>query len=403
MASLALLKNTFLRIRHSHFMKKMVVLNFFPVSIGGGLQNSLSFLKCLSAEKSAVDFDYIISCRVGSAIQAAAMNYDLPHVAYRGGVIGRLWYELWLARKLCDKVDAKCVFSLFGNAPFTVSSEIIKISGFAYSNIIHDDVDFWGWLPRSKRIMKVITDALRLFLARRSSIIILETDYLYLRAKSGIFNDKDLRIVQMAPSSLVVSALSEKVSGVAHSGTQIPDVIRVLYLSGAHPNKRIHLLAPLFFELSKKSLTYKLITTLPQGDYLKAIVDAFAEYGISKCHENIGPVAPSDVAATLRASQAIINVAMLESFSNNWVEAWAAGLPLLVTDADWARASCDSAAIYVDINHPAESSQQIHSFFSSEEKYAKLISNGKLMLSSLPSAEERTRQYLEIIRSSLRD
>lgn len=384
-------------------MKKMVVLNFFPVSIGGGLQNSLSFLKCLSEAKGTVDFDYIIACRIGSAIQAAAKDYGLPYVAYREGVIGRLWYELWLARKLCNKVDAKCVFSLFGNAPFTVSSALIKISGFAYSNIIHDDVDFWGWLPRNKRIIKAIIDAFRLFLVRRSDLIILETDYLYSRAKNGIFKNKNLRVVKMAPSSLVVSALSEDVSDVACSGMQISDVIRVLYLSGAHPNKRIHLLAPLFFELSKKSLTYKLITTLPEGDYLQAIVDAFAEYGISKCHENIGSVAPSDVADALRASQALINIAMLESFSNNWVEAWAAGLPLLVTDADWARASCGNAAIYVDIDHPAESSQQIHSILSSEEKSARLVGNGKIMLSSLPSAEERTRQYLEIIRSCLRD
>lgn len=377
-----------------------VVINLVPVSIGGGLQNALSLLRVLS-KTSIENAEFVIFCRQGSVIEQEAKKNNLRFISFPNGMKGRLLFEAFYGWRASRDFAADVVFTLFGAPPLGLFG-IKKVSGFAYSNIIQTEVDFWGWLPWRQRLKKIIIDFFRYWSVMRSDVIIVETDYLRLRAINGVFKGKDLRVVKMAPSSVVTSALSSGVPHCVYSDDNASRVIRVLYLSGEHPNKRIHLLAPIFFELSKSSLEYKLITTLPQGNYLQSVVDAFSKYGIAACHENIGPVAPSSVAGILRGSQALINVAKLESFSNNWVEAWAADLPLIVTDAEWARASCGSAAIYVDIDQPIESSKRIHAVLSSEKDSKKLISNGRKMLTSLPSAEERTRQYLEILRSCVK-
>lgn len=377
----------------------MVILNFFPVSMGGGLQNSLSFINVIRSHQ--VSFRFVIVCRRGSSIEAAAAQAGLPYVAFNGGLWGRIWFELWRGRKLCNEIGAKCVFSLFGNAPLSTPKSVRKVSGFAYSNIIQAEVDFWGWLPWYGRLKKRLVDSLRLFAALRSDIIILETDYLRIRAKNGVFRKKDVRVVKMAPSSLVVSMLSSLQRGFSVREENPNSEVRILYLSGAHPNKNIHFLAPLFLELSKLFGACSLITTLPEGKYLKMVEGEFVRLGIGHLHKNIGPVAPIDVARVLRESSAVVNVATLESFSNNWVEAWAAEVPLIVSDAPWAKSSCEGAAIYIDIHRPSDSAKIIHSVLSSRDETQGLVAQGRRVLTSLPTAEERTKEYLEIIESCL--
>ena len=95
----------------------------------------------------------------------------------------------------------------------------------------------------------------------------------------------------------------------------------------------------------------------------------------------------------------MINVASLESFSNNWVEAWAANVPLITTDAEWAKASCQDAAIYVEINDPMRAANCIDKVFSSVALRKELVENGKKILLTLPTAEQRVQQYLDIISS----
>lgn len=376
----------------------MVILNLFPVSAGGGLQNALSFMRVLSEQKKDVGFEYILLCRKGSEIEEAAKELNIKYSAFVGGTLGRVCFELWRGRQIAKKYNAKCIFSLFGNAPLTATNTI-TISGFAYSNIIQKEIDFWGWLPWHQRLKKYLIDFFRYWMAYRSDIIILETDYLYARAKEDVFRGKDLRVVKMAPSRVVVDALSF-ISSTDDSSLPIEsNVFDILYLSGAHPNKRIHLLAPLFKELVGYDKKYRLVTTLPNGAYLQSIVDAFYNNGISAHHVNIGSVPSGRVADVLRTVKAVMNMAKLESFSNNWVEAWAARLPLLVTDAAWAKASCSEAAIYVDIDNPSVSAKSIHSSLSSNKVVYELIESGRKMLSELPSAEQRVGQYFEIIKS----
>lgn len=368
----------------------MILVNLVPVNRGGGLQNALSFLSCLKSSRISAN-PYIVVCVRGGPIEQACKTYELMHITVPGGLGGRIWFELWAARKLVLEHQAKVVFTLFGAAP-AILPAVGKVSGFAYSNIIQRDIPFWKFLPLHRRLQKTAIDFLRLRLARRSDDVIVETQFLAEHARMGVFHGKRVHVVPMAPSALVLKGIAKARQRTAK------DKWDILYLAGPHPNKRIHLLAEIFAAINHKEHRFNLVTTLDERSrYYIEVVEAFRRQGMCHVLCNIGPVAPESVGALLSTVDAVVNIALLESFSNNWVEAWAAGLPLIATDAEWCRHSCADAAIYVNPLRPDEAAARIAEALRSPTKVESLREAGKKRLAMLPTPLQKIAMYADII------
>lgn len=371
----------------------MVILNFVPVSSGGGLQNALSFIKQMP-NGEIVRRDYIIFCRRGSEIEYLCNELGLRHFSVKNFLFWRFFYELFYGCFLIKKHKGDIVFSIFGGAPL-VSWGFYKISGFAYSNIIQSEVNFWWFLPMHKRIIKKIIDRVRLFAARQSDHIIVETQYLADRAKKGIFYDKSVSVIKMAPSFLVLnSLLGDDVYGLKKS-----NCIDILYMAGAHKNKRIDLLPEIIYRANLiNDLKFRLVTTLDEkSGYYKNIKEKIEELGLEKFYLNLGVVSPSVVGSLLKQVDGVVNISLLESFSNNWVEAWASCKPLIATDADWCRSSCGGGAIYINPLNSRDSADILSSYFADSGKIDFIVKSGKKILETLPSTNERHRMYENLI------
>lgn len=377
----------FLKMSIGGTSKCMVLINFVPISSGGGLQNAKSFLHFL--RESDLGFPYLIVCSRRSGLFEDCKDYGLPCISVPGTKIGRLKFELFSGFKLIEENGVKVIFTLFGSAPLR-SKGCYSISGFAYSNIINSEVKFWNYLPIHKRLMKSVVDYFRLRQALRSDEIILETEYLVARSRSGIFKDKSVKLIEMAPGA---AASARGYSKLVLKGEKVD----LLYLCGAQPNKRVHLLAEIVALLNDGERDYRIITTIPEGKYLEKVLDWFKYYGVAHCIKNIGEVPTHDVGNVLDNVSGVINIALLESFSNNWVEAWASGRPLIATDADWARSSCGKGAVFVDPWDPQDAAERIDDIFSSQENVDRLVEHGYRNLEKLPSPEERFGQYIGII------
>lgn len=377
-----------------------VLINLIPPRAGGGLQNALSFLTQL-AEKTDLRKVCIIACVSNSPIHTMCMELNFPHETFSTGILGRLYFELFGGINMAWRNRARVVFSIFGNAPL-VSPGLYKISGFALSNILHPEEKFWSFLPYNKRKFKEFKDVLRLWAARQSHEIIVETEYLANRARKDMFSDKIVHVVKMEPSKLVLKSLQE--NDLIKNDDNIVDL---LYLSGPHPNKRIHLLAEILFELNKlathnKTCSFRLVVTLPkQHLYTRQIIAAFEKSNASDFLINLGSVQQEDVGKILRRVDGVINISKLESFSNNWVEAWAAELPLISVDADWARASCNDAAIYVDPLRVKETASRMYDLYCDRKTYNKVIQAGADQLLSLKEKGMKINQYEFIIKAAI--
>ena len=95
-----------------------------------------------------------------------------------------------------------------------------------------------------------------------------------------------------------------------------------------------------------------------------------------------------------------MNLSELESFSNNYMEAWKAGLAQICSDRDFARHICGGSAFYVEPLNPIEAASQIRHIISQPSELNRLAINGKSLLAALTRPEEYLAKTLEIISSS---
>lgn len=374
----------------------MILFNFISIKSGGGQQNTLSFLENIKLEGERLDF--IVSCTEGTLVHKYCIKNDLIFFSVKNTLIDRIKFEIFGLKSIRKNHEIKVIFTIFGAAPFC-SYKAMKVSGCAYSNIFQPEINIWGYLPWKDKIIKKIIDIFRILLVIKSDHIILETHFLKERAQKSILKNKKISVIEMAPSKLITDRLSNIKDIEWHN-----NVHDILYLSGAQPNKRIDKfldLIPYLNGLGSKKFRLKL--TLPEdSSYFKDIIKPkIEELKISEYVINLGTIHPEKIVDIISDVDAIVNVALIESFSNNWVEAWAARRLLIATDADWARASCKNAALYIDIYKPLEAAKLIHSTFINLERYMKYIIAGEKLLEQLPSSSERTQQYLNIIKSEL--
>ena len=379
----------------------MVVLNLMPPNAGGGLQNALSFLKGLESRPDLAEIS-VVCCVEGGEIHRLAVDLGVVCRTFKSGVLGRFRFELFGFYAVCKEFDVRLVFTLFGNRPL-FSPGVYSISGFALSNILQPEVDFWSDFVVWRKFYLKFKDKIRFFTALRSDELIFETEYLLGRARETLFRRRKLHVVKMQPSNLVLDALAAN-EGLARQVSYGGDF---LCLSGAHPNKRIHLLAPIFSELARLSLgagqtpPRLMVSFNCTSSYAEYIRRQFELYGVGHLLRFIGVVPSSEVAKVVLSSCGVINIARLESFSNNWVEAWAAGVPLISTSAEWAVASCGNAALYIDPENSLGSAYQIFELYSSPDKLRLQIAAGKLQVSSLLAGDKKIDSYCRIIFSAL--
>ncbi|MBL7249467.1 glycosyltransferase [Alloalcanivorax marinus] len=379
-------------------MRKRVLFNFVPVSIGGGLQNTLSFLS--TAKKSSkLNFDFVVACRHHSKIESYCRDNEIPYVSVGNGLLHRLCFEVFGGAFLAKRLKVDLVFSLFGGSPYLMYGVAKKVCGFAYSNIIESDVDFWWFCSGKDKLVKRSIDFFRLRSFGNADFVIMETDRLARLAKEGAFKDTQVSVVHMAPSSLIVHKDVDRIKEISEK-----DEFSILYLCGPHKNKRIKSLAAVFQCLHADGFLVSLITTLPENcSVFMEVKDEFRRLGVEHALKNIGPISPDSLNEVFDAVDGVVNVALLESFSNNWVEAWAASLPLFSTDAGWAKDSCGDAAVYINVDKPEDAANRIRGTYSSISEMEKIVGSGKEMLSFLPTPEEKFERYRMIIEKCLKE
>lgn len=370
--------------------KNIVLINFLPIVSGGGLQNALTFILNLPNDSRIVAL-----VRQDSLIANALKDKGISKIEASKGILGRLLLEILVS--LLSPRGIVCL-TLFGPRPLGSRGHLYNIIGFAYSNILYPEFDFWDWCNPIEKLRRRLIDKYRRWSAVTSDEVIFETDVLLKRAKEiKDFSSLQSHVVYMAPSNAISSEQKldcDMVDRLNKFAAHNPYLI--LYLSSPHPNKRIHMLADIL--AADTSQTFAFVTTLDSSHwYTKQVNSRVIKLGVDKRFINIGPVRPTQVGCLIDKVHAMINIARLESFSNNWVEAWRKEKPLITTDSDWARCSCKSGALYVDPNKPDIAAEKIKMLLIDADLNISLKLAGQAILAEYPSAQQKTDHLLDII------
>ena len=365
-----------------------LIVNLMPIkSGGGGLQNALSFISVLPESDA-----YLFMIGSNSSIRDALKQRGFLYVQSKGGWVGRLLLELKV--RFVFPKNTIC-FTYFGPPPLGGINHFYNVSGFAYSNILHPEVDFWSGYSIGVRQVKSFVDSLRRWACFSSDELIFETQFLLERARRvPQLSNKVLHCVPVAPSVFIDNGLLPAVyKPDTYAGKKR---LKILYISGPHRNKRIECIVTIINCLLNKGVRPQVVLTLPDSKYTVSLFDHFSSSGVLEYIDNIGMVPPTRIQDLYNDCDVVINLARLESFSNNFVEAWASRKPLLVADAGWSRAACKSSALYVDPCSKLSVEVAIKELFDDSTR-ASVIRNGMRSLSNMPSHVEKNSALLSII------
>jgi glycosyltransferase involved in cell wall biosynthesis len=276
-------------------------------------------------------------------------------------------------------------------------NKTLNIGGMAISNVFYKDVDFWGYLSPVRKRLKALKDRYRIWRYKKLDYWVFETDLLKEKAVNDFgFPEGHVFVIKMAPSLLVrpENVFELEKTNIIKSR---PSKYKFAFVSGAHPNKRLHLLPEIARNLKDSGFSFDFVLTASNNSYLESVMSEAKELGVYENFLNLGPVSAGEVASVIDACDYVCTFSLLESFSNNFVEAWAMKKPLIVTDADWSRSACKNSAIYLDFKSVDFVTSQIIEAIKNDVVTREIVRNGAEILKIYPTPLEKTREYIDLI------
>ena len=366
-----------------------IVLNLLPLRAGGGRTIGLDLRDAVSSSNSKTAHQYLVLAPDSElAGDRGSGIYPIVCPASKS-VIRR---EVWAARQVRAWGRWDVVVTPFGTPLLLIGGR--QIVGFAYSNLLTPEIDFWQGIGKTARYGRRARDRARIAALRRASGWFVETQVLLDRA-IGVISDDSERITIIPPS---INPVWEE-SGDSATLPSIPrDGFVVGMLSSYHPNKNLEHIPDIALAIKRMFNGSKIRFALsvdPESAGGKKIRASASRLGVGDRVTLIGPVGRQDVSAFYRSVDALMLLSTLESFSNNIVEAWKYGVPLIIGDHLWSRDICGNAAVYVSLDDPSKIAEVLFRLASDVSYRQDLVAKGWRELEKYPTAAARLERILD--------
>jgi glycosyltransferase involved in cell wall biosynthesis len=184
---------------------------------------------------------------------------------------------------------------------------------------------------------------------------------------------------------------------------EIPSIhepVRVLCLSAYYRHKNLEIIPAVAKELQKllPGRQVKFVLTLPvDSNGLKKIRSMAAAFGVDDGIVNVGPVPVSRGPEIYRTCHMLFLPSVLETFSANYPEAMAMGMPIVTTDLSFAREVCGDAASYFEPMNARDAAHKIGEVCEDERIWKSLVAEGKHILRTLPTQKMKYELYRNCI------
>jgi glycosyltransferase involved in cell wall biosynthesis len=371
--------------------KTDVVLNALPIRMGGGQQKVLSLLLALE-ERCEWRERVVVVVAQGSEAEEACRRLGLRSFSVGAGYAARARFESTARRHFAR---GQVCFTLSGPPMLTSPGYLLNLAECAYSFLFYPEVAYRKNLRFVSRFRMSLVDRYRKELLRRADYWLFQNEAIRRRAVNGCgFPEHRTAVVRVAPS-LAVSPESVDAGVVSALQQRLPDGPRVLFLSSAYPNKRLHLVPELALAMKRAGCEkFCFVMTFDEKtEYGAVVVRRLAECGVSGHVVNLGTVRPGNVASVISVCDAMAVLSEIESFTNNFLEAWKMGRPMIATEADWARDAGGDAVLYVDPEDIDRTALEIMRLLASPTRVDALVQAGKKRLTTYNTPQQKLMQY----------
>ncbi len=359
---------------------KTVLFDFSSITSGGGVQLAMNFIDKIINNITKIGINPVLLLpQKGDLSKISGIKYFKIY-RIKSSYIQRFIFEyseLALIYKT-EKIDI--IYTFFG--PGLPHPKSIKsIVGVAYPIICYPKSSFWKYINNKLKIRQYILNKFRVYRLRKySDLIILETEVMKDRINTYCKIDKQ-RLTVLPPSP--TEYIEEREYQDCKTG-----ILKIGILSGNSPHKNLWRLPEIIRGiLSTGFNNFKMVISINEhmGSQIFNNKNDLFEY-----FEFFGTVQVNKIQKFYNYIDVMMNISDLESFSNNYMESWKTGKPIISSNRDFAKNILKKSAYYVEPHEPFISGVKLGNWFNNEMPGTnKMVIDGKKLLSELPTQKNR--------------
>lgn len=380
--------------RHTHSVRGEVglhvLLNCSTLVKGGALQAAVAFIGTAVNTVDQVKWHFVTSGNVLKELHGAGVTLRSEQLSVIDESPARSHRSRKRIQSLVKEVNPDLVFTFFG--PAYADFEVPHLCGVADGWVTHGGR--WAWRTvrspiESIRLLGTILYKAVMF--KRADAWVTES----MTAKKGLV--KRLRIpeerIAVVPNNCADHYLRREAIAERPS---IHERLNILCLSAYYKHKNLEIIPHVAKELQDllPGREVRFILTLPVDSHgLRNILSRAAVLGVEDRIVNVGPVPVAQGPELYRSCQMLFLPSVLETFSANYPEAMAMGLPIVTTNLSFARDVCGEAGIYFEPMNARDAAHTIGRLCGDERLWKSMVVEGKRILRALPDQQLKYEMY----------
>ncbi len=372
-----------------------VILNCSTLNKGGSLQAAVSFIRTAVKRSDEIQWHFIVSKSVAYELQYSGSFTNCSLLTVMDESPAKSYKSRGLLRKIVEEHNPDVVFTFFG--PSYVDFSKPHLCGVADGWVTHGDHWAWKTVEGPLAACKLVAHiAYKAIMYRKADAWVTES----LLAKEGL--KKRLRLSEdrifVVPNSCGTHYLNCQSDPKSTSGKKT----RILCMAAFYRHKNLNLVPHVAKELQiiMPNLNFEFVMTIPHSEQgFAAIASKAKELGVLDKIINVGRVSVGQGPELYRSCQILFLPSVLETFSANYPEAMAMGVPIVTTDLRFARDVCGDAALYFKPMNARDAARAIGFLTQNEEFQRSLIEKGKRVLAGFPDQDTKYDMYKRCIRS----
>ena len=369
-----------------------ILIDTTSLTQGGGQKVAWNFINEL-LDHPRENHSFSFFCARGTAIHDALLDRGAENVcAAPASTGGRILWQLTEAPRLLRRIRPDVIYLMFGACLYP--RRYCQVCGEADSNLFFPEVDFWSEYSGLKKKWKCLKDYYRVFMLKRADGIIFENQAMLERCKKLYPELKD-RICFIKPS---ISKRDEKQNP---PQTENKNFFSLLMLCSWQPNKNYAVMPAVLRILKDRNIPVKLSFSVgweDQNAEAKKFHALLKKYDVEDLVEFLGTVPPHAIPETYEKTDAVLLLSKLESFSNNIIEAWKFGRPIIVSDMEWSRSIIGDAGCFVNRDDPADIADAVEKIASDKVYRDSLIRQGTEMLQCYPDISQHVDMVMDFLK-----
>lgn len=367
-----------------------LLINLGPLKKGGGHNVALNFLyELIKVDNHEFDMYFVVCERTAISDVLHESKWKNKIFVVSSNPIKRICQEFTLINKYIKNNGIDIVFTYFGFA--FLGKGVKQVIGSADSNLYFPEIDFWKNEKRLNKIRRFLVDQYRVYGIKAASGVIFENKAMYNRA-SNLFKIRNKKLIY--PS--ISFSEQQEFCGLGDKESKV----RLLFLCGWQRNKNILKIPEIINGFRKNGRDVEVIISTEPDDSSCAneFLDKVKYYNVQESIVFLGTIKKEQLHDLYNKIDFVFLLSLLESFSNNIIEAWHYRKPLIISDEVWSRSICDDAAVYVERDNTKQIVEKTIQLLDNIELIQKVVDNGILKLSSYPTIYSRVNQELQFIK-----